>query len=155
MSDNFSINKYWSVDEFNKAHQMASLGHSAREIGIVLGRSKNSVIGVLHRSGFIWGTKKKPASPVLKGPPNRKQERARNQLGRFRRLRDEQPVAPTFFPAEQIQHEGVSFLDLRSDHCRAIHGDPCGAQTIYCGESKTSNSPYCEHHYIKYHKKAA
>lgn len=155
MADNSLISKYWTPQEFELAHEMACAGNTAREIAAILGRTKNSVIGVLHRSGFVWGTRGKPAVRKVKEAPDRKKARVRGPLGRFTRRKDELPVAPTFVPAEQPQNEGVIFLDLRTEHCRAIYGDPNGAQTIYCGAQKTPQSPYCLHHQLKYYRKAA
>ena len=155
MTNKFSINKDWTAEEFETAHSMASKGISAREIGVVLGRTKNSVIGVLHRSGFVWGVRRSLTFKEIKGPPNRKRERPRNSMGRYKRLRDEQPAAPTFIEPEGAKNDAISFYDLKREHCKAIYGHPQGVNTLYCGAQKLAESSYCKYHHLRYYKKAS
>ena len=50
-----SKNQKWTIEEFDVALAMADAGKSSREIGAVLGRTKNSVIGRMHRHGRPGG----------------------------------------------------------------------------------------------------
>ena len=155
MSDKPLRFNYWQPHEFNKVVEMAKSGMTAREIAAEVGRTRNSIIGVLHRSGFEFGNRQKKTTytPPFKGPPDRKRERLRNALGKFKQVRDGTREPPKIIKAEEPPPEGsVSFMDIGRGQCRAIYGHPKGTETMYCGASVWNETSWCEKHYLRYHK---
>ena len=73
-----SKNHKWTNDEFNIALAMLDAGKSSREIGAALGRTKNSVIGRMHRHGkpggggknycLLWKPKASPLDTPVAAP---------------------------------------------------------------------------------------
>jgi hypothetical protein len=56
----------WTPDEDRLAKEMAEQGRSSREIGKVLGRSRNAILGRFHRLGVKWeGKWAKPKQLVV------------------------------------------------------------------------------------------
>jgi len=152
------INKFWTPEEFDRAHQMAKDGYSAREIGLTLKRTRNSVIGVLHRAGFEWARKKKPVTLATKGPPNPRRERPRTERGTFKTVKEKrEKMPPKFFPIDFSvpANGGVRLMDLQRHHCRAVIGETKGADTIYCGEVHFNETSWCKEHYMRYHTRQA
>ena len=155
MNDNFSINKIWTMQEGIKARKMNEQGHTAREIGAALGRSRNSVVGWFHRQGISLNN----AAPMS---PEAKAERARRAYHK----RGKQPPKPlpddtiprlfknskTKEPIVQPPNElHVTFLGLTNAMCKAVIGEPKALETLYCGEKplKAGHS-WCEYHHNLY-----
>jgi GcrA cell cycle regulator len=42
----------------------------------------------------------------------------------------------------------VTFRELREHHCRYIHGDADGANTLFCSNEKIPNLSYCPEHFL-------
>lgn len=59
---------FWTVEKIDEMKKLAHEGHSASQIGAVLGCSRNAVIGKMHRLKFQFFTRPKVA-PRLKPAP--------------------------------------------------------------------------------------
>lgn len=122
------------VDMWNK-------GMSSTEIGKVLGKTRNSVIGVLHRlrdKGYYIEKKVVPWNKDEK-PKQKIQEVKTNSGWRRRKI--------TFVPKDNfVQTEGVTLLDLTPTSCRFIIHTESRRGPLFCGQPKDKIS-YCAHHY--------
>lgn len=57
--------------------------------------------------------------------------------------------SPIKRPAQPVQRTH------NPDRCQFIPGDPCGADTVYCGEPKAEHShAYCAEHHARCFRKA-
>lgn len=110
----------WSQKERDTAIQMAGDGYTARQIAEKLKRSKNSIIGFLHRNKIQLRTTNKYHKPKNVAPKPR-------------------PIPKLVQPEKPIEIKHVSLMEVRTFQCRYIvqeSRDPwqvlcCGAETIY------------------------
>lgn len=52
-------------------------------------------------------------------------------------------------PKDTRDDQPVSFIDLKTHHCRYIIGNSDGIKTLFCGKNRAAGSSYCgEHHDI-------
>ncbi len=125
---------FWSMSELARLVELNDQGLSSTQIAAVLpGRSRNSVIGQLHRSGIA----SKYAKPKRKGPPRNKNPRPRGI--KPLELRVEIPVEVI----DIERSEGKELFDLRNQDCRW----PYGKEDYYfCGKPKLKKSSYCVGH---------
>jgi hypothetical protein len=108
------------------------------EIGYV--KSKNAIIGMAHRNGWISHNPRKP--PTI---PAKRHAEAVQRLNRAPVL----PLPPE--PEHYAGFLGLSLFDLPANGCRFIGGDPVNAR--YCGQP--ADGVWCKHHKILcYHKKS-
>jgi len=124
----------WKPHEKAKAIQMAHAGKSMRDIAAAVGRSRNSVIGFLHRSNVILN---KIPKPVDNSPRKPKPRRVRTVY--------KPPV--TYLAPEPFEESRVLFFDTKRFECKWIFDKPLNVwQTTACGQPIHKGS-YCEHHY--------
>lgn len=123
----------WLVDQWNA-------GQSATQLGVRTGKTRNAVLGEIHRlrgKGVAVQTRahagRMPSAPT---PPKA-------------------PKSPTFkaVPVEQVKREipldpeiAVTVEDARNRQCRWPYGDPAEEAFRYCGRAKFEEHPYCEGH---------
>ena len=138
-----STARAWTEDEDETLRRMANEGCSASQIGVAIGRSRNSIIGRSHRMGIKLG-----AGATAK-PKKPRKPKVRWVDGAIVRPKPTQPVTNKFLevfkapPAanEEPQGGGVEFMALGPNHCRWMIGDKyCGCQVI------AYRKPYCAHH---------
>jgi GcrA cell cycle regulator len=119
-------------------------GNSAKEISLVLGVSRNAVIGKVHRLGL--GGRHSPVAPrpVAGQTPRRTRTRvtvasAVNATVRAhtprRRFVESAEVPPT-----------AKLLTLDDHSCRWPIGHPDEAEFGFCGRERARAGPYCAHH---------
>lgn len=154
-------------------------GHSASSIALVVAeefgavKTRNAIIGIIHRSGVRTGparspkwrvnrdgeriernderTRKRPAKAIVVPAPRaaslmREQSRVSNNHVGGRALRPA-PVALSEVPV--APDGGVPLMDLRDHHCRAISGRGADGLATFCGADKASGS-YCAAHSLRY-----
>jgi hypothetical protein len=110
---------------------------SGKQIAELLGRSRNSVVGI------IWRT------PHLKeiGLPNEQPEALR-KITEARRASSERRMrwAPPHERPDYVKPGPRTLLNLRRDDCKyVVDGEGVGA--LFCAEPKTGDGPYCLKHY--------
>jgi GcrA cell cycle regulator len=142
------VKSAWTDEEKATAKKMWDAGDSASVIARTLGRgrSRNAVVGMLHRMGCA--SRKTPVRrintrPVMAKPLNPRPKRvgkvAAAKAGSPRieaaPIRDEPP------PADVIRLE-----DLEHRHCRYPLGDPQAEGFGFCGADKVEGRPYCQPH---------
>jgi GcrA cell cycle regulator len=136
----------WTQEDSDAAATLWRQGLSAMQIGIRLRKTRNAVIGKIHRLGFT-SENARETRRVRKARPGSEGVKAR---GLERKLKAKRKAAPVFnaepLPAEAPMPKGTMQLaDLEAHHCRYIYGD---VQTAYgyCGCEVVAGLPYCEEH---------
>lgn len=123
----------WTNKEKETAKALCLSGETAQSISEKLNRSRNSVIGFLHRSGLTLGKAKRKYKKVIK-----------------------HKVIPEIHkPIEEAFSKfSVRLLEARYRHCRFIReiaDNP--AETMICGARTQEGKSWClEHHSIVYRK---
>ena len=131
----------WSEDEKREVERLLLEGLNTRQIGLEMGRPRNAIVGIVHRTPFLRAAMatrlenmnkaeryshliKKPAKPPVAPPPI---------------------VLPS--AAYDAQALRVSLLELRSDQCKFPVTDD--HVFLFCGHQQRQNSVYCEHHALR------
>lgn len=141
----------WSTEEDEKLRELwGDKKHSAREIGILMDRSKNSVIGRANRLGLA--EKRRGAQKMANPRKVWKQIKAKR-------------AKPPKIPVSKVVSKVVStkpperpdtltsVLSVKRGQCRFPYGDPGDEGFGLCGRPVRPESPYCEgHHKICYQK---
>lgn len=148
----------WTIEEQNTAIEMAKQNASATEIAAQLpNRSRNAVIGFLHRKGIAFG-KPRPVDKSL--------EELRRQTQRKmyeRRLKLQARLAKVLQPPTRAQLEqsqtqlepvqkpsgqaGVLFINRLPFQCAYIPGEVKGLNTRCCGKVVKGSSSWCDEHH--------
>ena len=130
----------WSKEEFEAAIGLWKAGSlSAREIGAAIGKSRNSIIGYMHRyqikrDGPAPMPKRKPVFGPPKPPAPRK-SRAK--------VKPELAPRPVVRVIEPVPARGVRLIALREHNCRWPLGAVMDAPEFFCGQPKQVGKSYC------------
>jgi GcrA cell cycle regulator len=139
-------------------------GKSTRYLAALLGTTRNSVLGKLHRLGLVSKEKRavanqsphvpparKPIDPAppIYNPKSRKSRAigaaARNAQDKYTAMAESGDNLKQFSSAEG----GVAIADLKDRHCRWPCANGGKVTTHFCGADKAENSSYCEEHALK------
>ena len=129
----------WSEAQNTELVQLWTDGVPPSQIAKQIGRTRNAVIGRVHRINL-------PPRRIKRDPanPQKVAVRARKPIKRF--IERPQPVKSVAPPLE-APPGGIALLDLRRSHCRAII-DIDGFTSNparYCG-ARVAYGSYCPHH---------
>ena len=127
----------WTIGEIDIAVAMAKEGKSAKAISEALtGRTRNSVIGLLHRRKIQMSIYKSKPYPTK--PP--KVERKKTVT------LSTEPPPKIFTPKikDDIVYGRVKLLDADKSQCRFIEGKDL---TFVCGDPVLGGTSWCECHY--------
>ncbi len=141
----------WNSDQFTTLQEMALAGASASQIGLRLGRSRNSVLGKADRSEIVVG-----ASRTVRTPSERAASKTASVARRVAWMRRKRAAGLTTarpkvsryvarMTATMPSGPGVSILHLTDETCRYIAGE-AGADALYCGAVTELGQPYCPAH---------
>lgn len=137
----------WSVEEDTSLAKYWAEGFSASQIAKMLktGRSRNSVIGRVHRSGLPLRAertnprinKQRPRRQrYIPTVPKVKAEKAPPLATDLTRIKDLAPIDPA-----------LSVLGLTNFTCRFPIGDPVAPDFTFCGRTCNNvENPYCTQH---------
>ncbi len=135
----------WSADHIADLTRLWSEGHSASVIGKQLGRTRNSVIGKVHRLDLA--TRLSTISARKERPP--RGPRANN--GAFRKSRAKplhivrvKPPRPQEVPPPHARM--ISLMELTALDCKWPIGHPKEPGFGFCGAWRFGNGVYCDHH---------
>jgi hypothetical protein len=151
----------WTQQDVIKARAMVAKGMTAREIGRALGRTRNSVIGWMHRQGIKTGVPKPQAKPkTAKVPPAPKPAPKKKirplqsaRVASFHHFTKDDPQR--YEPYQPLVFEDpaptMRLIDtIGHTQCRWIPNDPRMDETLVCGR-ETDGRSYCPlHHDIVY-----
>lgn len=136
------MNNSWTKEDLETLKQLWTEGVQASVIGIRLGRTRNAVLGKIHRCGFKCEVKKAANPEVVR---RRAARAAGAQPLRWGKPVSLVPTAPV--PPKQIicdDARDIPLLELREHHCRWITTDD--SPWLFCGRRKVANSSYCGPH---------
>lgn len=146
----------WTDEKIEAVRRHWLEGKSATEIGMIIGCSRNAVIGIIYRKKITRGAVNRPhrKSDGTKPHGNKGKPKASTIVARLaRKMRGpELDAAP--LPEED---EGVDvtkligLMQLNEHTCKFMHGDPLKADSGFCGKPTCTTAdgrqlPYCEHH---------
>lgn len=136
--------KPWTNEEIEMAADLASRGMTSSEIGKVLNRTRNSVIGKLHRKAIRLGDKK----------PTRERAAPREKVERRPRNNDFlRSKAPNKKLIERVveakESRPIKLFDAKFFECKYIINQDRVApfNTTCCGATTFNNSSWCKEHY--------
>ena len=142
-------NNPWTEELTRLVERLWMEGRSANQIGKQLGRSRNSVIGKVHRMGLSSVARQQPTlapssfNPRF-GPPKPPKPRHKPVRSPPAAIKDNVVPLPSR-PIPKPPSGGVSLLSLQYGvHC-AFPVSGKGADTSYCGGG-TAGQTYCEAH---------
>lgn len=129
--------------------------YSLSKLAIMLGRSKNSIVGRCHRLGAILTDEKRDEVYRENGKSRKKQiigvngEVFKPIKTTFKRHGRAAPMFMREPPVLILDGKGVIMGLLEPHHCKWVVGDP--KNITCCGNDRQENSPYCAaHHQIAY-----
>lgn len=112
------------------------------EFGIY--KTRNAVIGMIHRMGLRKTRESRAQRGAKPAAPKTAQSRVSNNHVGGRALRPA-PVCAPVAPSEPPPVGGVGFLDLQPHHCRSIIGRGADGLAVFCGATATHHA-YCAEH---------
>jgi len=146
--------KPWTWEELKLVSDLASKGFTAKNIALeLIGRNKNSVIGICHRRGIklLQRTiqKEKPYLP-LSNKEREKKKQTNYNINKPKRVR-----LPPIKVLETHKDENFVPLyktleDLRYFECKAIVGPIKNMETPYCGHPVVAGKSWCPYHFNIY-----
>lgn len=125
-----SVDKEWTNEEYQFALDMWKSGMTSEKIGLALGRTRNAIIGKMHRM---------QAPPSL--VPNKFMVKPKKKVA---------VPKPKILKPKPIPPEGITLMDLEYGMCKwpMKHG-------WYCGQAAQMYKPYCIMHWKIATRKAA
>jgi GcrA cell cycle regulator len=136
----------WTDEEKAILAKMWADGASSAEIGSVLGKNRNAIIGQAHRLGLPKHQHTSRRS--LKDTPRKPKEAY---------VKSSTPLPPRVVAPLIITSSGVSFMDAKDSQCHAIIGRDEKTDSFlsglvrYCGNPVKEGSWACEGHYHQYY----
>lgn len=128
----------WSTEELVTLKRLVDEGQSMGAIAKVVGRSRNAVIGRIHRSGFHLG---KPVLVRVKREP----KPVKLKTIRLRPKTDGRKEPPRIIRnAPEPNALNLELVDIPENGCHWPVNN--GGPYLFCGQMKTGKGPYCDHH---------
>lgn len=140
--DKVKNTKLWTPPEVDRVKKLAAQGMTASQIAAEVGRTRNSVIGAIHRNKVQLLTRSDPSA--VKPKPPRKSIGGHLKSLFFASKSKQEPYRekPTATPPDTKNY--VPFLNRRYDQCKYIvekRGD-----NYYCCGASAVRSGWCEFH---------
>ena len=135
----------WTPDQDDMLAALVESGASARQIGATMGKTRNSIIGRVHRLGL-----------KLKQAANSKGERTprKPRVPGVPKSQPRKPVsvphlafvaAPKVDPSIPVVPRLVSLMNLQAHECRWV-AEGVGENALFCGHDRQGTSSWCPHH---------
>lgn len=145
------ISPAWTEADVQTLRRMTDEGASARQIGEVIGKSRNAVCGFWNRHNIKVpeigrnGKSKYKRKPTKPRDPTLQKRSLNSRLSVTRLKQLANPIEPvttaTIIPIGQR----VKLFDLKPCHCRWVVGE--GENLFFCGAQKMEGSSYCHGHH--------
>jgi GcrA cell cycle regulator len=137
-------------------------GTSTRIIGGLIGKTKNAVVGKVHRlklpnraarNGYHTGAMPKDKVQAVAAIPTEKPVAAPKPPVVKEMIKLKKPTAPKFFPqAGPISAKPpIGIMELNNNTCKAIVGHGHNGLAVYCGDMTFAGKPYCASHCAIYY----
>ena len=136
----------WTAEDTKKACDLYATGSSAMDVAKALDRSRNSVLGLLHRSGALRKHSQVASGPLAQRLRTRSKPKDDRDAAMVALLQDKvAECAPNPQPII-IRRDGKIWAndELTNQCCRWPIDD--GSKFHFCGASKVPGTSYCEHH---------
>jgi GcrA cell cycle regulator len=145
----------WTDEQYEKAKKLAEEGLSASEIGIHLGKTRNAVLGKLHRNGIEKRVRKESRKDTKRGRRPKRQFVLFHQMGlidKNSQVRRAHLVQDGYVPKPEDpapEHQRKTVETLEESSCRWPIGDPQMADFHFCGAEAHVGSVYCPTHHTR------
>lgn len=137
-AESVSGNSQWTSERVAYLRKLAAEGLSSSRIAVILGTTRNAVIGKRWRLGASDGN----TAPKTRTKPKGKRVKSNiAPLGYPFTGREEPPHVPV---VDAIARVGLN--DLEQKHCRWPVGHPKEPGFGFCGHDRAHGSSYCEFH---------
>ncbi|MBR6356278.1 MAG: global cell cycle regulator GcrA-like protein [Alphaproteobacteria bacterium] len=145
----------WTDEQVDRLQELWAQGLTANEIAKILGVTKNSIVGKVHRLCL-------PARPSpIKSKENEGAAEAPAIIDSPTEASPQIPVEPKPSApkptATAPKGENIRLIDLDSHTCRWPIGDPRDEDFCFCGRKVRTGQTYCDEHsqmaYVKATKK--
>ena len=143
----------WTEEIIEQLKKWRYTGLTGRQIGELLGCSRNAVIGKCYRMGIPGWPANKCGGGVPKGYQREERKRPpkvdKKVTVRVRRLptRDFWVKCVPFHAGTDPHKTPIKLMELRSYHCRWPIGDPKEPDFGFCGSPADFGKPYCDEHH--------
>lgn len=144
-------NIIWDDGRIETLRALWADGQTARDIGELLGCSRNAVIGKVHRLGLVRGLQPPimrqevdatPRAPHYERVLRIEQRRETEHLAKQTESSDPKPAPGG--PRHRKGHKTIVQLGPRD--CRWPLGKPLEPATLFCGLRTMLGRPYCDEH---------
>jgi hypothetical protein len=136
----------WTEEELDLVRRLSAQGYNSTQIALQLkGRTRNSVIGLMHRNNIPL-PKRVAAPKAPKAPP--KPKPITKMLPSIK-IKTKIETKPLIERKEERDERNVRLFDARYYQCRYIvhKPDDMPYDTMCCGKSTFNNSSWCKEHY--------
>jgi len=124
--------KNWTKDNINTLNELWVKDMSARQIGLIVGKTRNAVIGKANRLGL----------PRKKNSDYNVETVAHNG---WLKGNSKKVTLPEIDKISQGKRK-YKLIELKQDQCRWGIGDPKNSNFHFCGAKIKGREPYCEYH---------
>lgn len=134
----------WTEERVEQLKTLWLEGNSAKEVSLVLGVSRNAVIGKVHRLGL--GGRHSPTAPRSMGGQAPRRVRARSAApSTVKAAVRTYPTRRRFAECAEVSPTAhILSLDVHS--CRWPIGHPDEDGFGFCGRDRSGQGPYCSQH---------
>lgn len=150
----------WNAEHIEILKREWTKGSTASEIGKMIGKTRNAVIGKAHRLGLESRKERARVNPIPKAPkPNNTPPKPRPPIQKKDRTEAKAKKvggtkAPVFYaPAAPLAgREPISIMELNVGNCHAIVGHGPDGLATYCGAESFPGKSFCPSHYALYYQ---
>lgn len=144
---------FWTEDQRDILKAEWAKGTTCSQIGALLGKTKNSVIGQAHRMKLERRAPYNASAPRKPRPPKaNKPLLPKKSGGQIMVTINKKAAPPKFFAAAVplTSKPPISIMGLNATTCRAIVGTGPDGLAVYCGDFTFQNKAFCEGHCAMY-----
>lgn len=139
----------WTEERIEALKALWLEGNTARQVSLVLGVSRNAVIGKVHRLGL--GGRQSPAAPRSVAGQTPRPTRTRTWTAAVVKPAASARPASARPTRRRLVESGelpptAQLLVLGAHSCRWPIGHPDEADFGFCGRERAGAGPYCAHH---------
>lgn len=138
--------KEWNNEEREVLRQYVKDGYSLKQIGNILGRTRNAISGEKHRLGLSVPPKPQTPQPEKRVNTSTHRSRPRLKVNHFGEVSKLPPPKPRHRPRPTLQSQQCSLADLNGHTCRWPLGDYGAISEFYCGAPPLTGYSYCVCH---------